>query len=322
MHGRNVLARLKINKDAKQEIVIGAHVDHLGHGEMGGVLGSIDKNTICPGADDNASGVASVLVVAKHLAKLKSRGELAGNKNILFAIWSGEELGVLGSSHFVKHKSNNIEAAINLDMVGHLRDKLLLQGTGSSVDWQPILTRIVKQPFAIDMQSDPYLPTDAMPFYLQGVPVLNLFTGAHENYHTPGDTAETLNYQGMQQISNFLSDLVMALEERTSKMHYRAVANNRDYGNQAIKVYLGTIPDYASENVIGVKLAGVIKNSPAEQAGLKQDDIIIELASEKIRDIYAYTKVLNSLPIAIPVKLLVKRGNKNVSLKVIAQKRN
>jgi hypothetical protein len=332
-HGRNVLAKLKVNPDATQVIVIGAHLDHLGHGELSGSRARDNEvGMIHAGADDNASGVASVLEAAAKLSDLKTHGLLHGNKDIVLAGWSGEEIGALGSSHFVKTFMKTpqkirqrlvIDAAINLDMVGHLREKLVLQGIGSSLDWPRIInTTKIHHRLALITQSDPYLPTDSTSFYLHGVPSLNFFTGAHDDYHTPRDKADTLNYNGIKTISDFLVDLVLTLEKQPKQLGYHPVQKTRDYTEREFKIYLGTIPDYASADLVGVKLSGAAKNSPADRAGLKPGDVIIELAGKNIHDIYDYTFALNGMPVGKPVKLIALRGHTKIKLTIVARYRD
>jgi hypothetical protein len=326
-HGRNVLAKLEVSPEGKGLIVVGAHVDHLGHGSPSNSRANSDQTgMIHPGADDNASGVASVLEVAAALSAMKSQGKLTGTKDILFAAWSGEELGLLGSSHFIASykntRKNRIDAAINLDMVGHLRKYLVIQGLGSSTQWHGLIEPLAKNhPFSIISQKDPYLPTDSTSFYVQGIPGLNLFTGAHDNYHTPRDTPETLNYQGIKDVSEFVTDLVLALEKKPDLMSFHQVPKSKLISENDLKIYLGTIPNYASAEVSGVALSGVTKNSPAEQAGLKQNDVIISLAGITIHDIYDYTFIIDSLHVGEPVPLLVLRGGKTIELSIRAQYR-
>ena len=281
---------------------------------------------IHPGADDNASGVATMLAVAKQLSILNSQGKLKGNKNILIAAWSGEELGVLGSSYFVDHlgdeRVHEIDAAINLDMVGHLRDKLILQGIGSSHDWPQCLQHIpIASDMQVVMQSDPYLPTDSTPFYLHQIPTINFFSGAHDAYHTPRDTAETLNYQGMETISLFLVQLILALENHSKPMVFHAVEKKYQTHQQRFKVYLGTIPDYGSDEISGIKLSGVVKGSPAARAGLDANDIIIQLAGKNIQNIYDYMHILNSLKAGEQVTMLILRHQHTMTLHVTAKAR-
>lgn len=327
--GRNVLAKLKLSSHANQIIIISAHADHLGRGQLNGSRARNNEiGMIHAGADDNASGVASILEVAAQLSYLKSQGKLTGNKDIVIAAWSGEEFGILGSSHFVNHFKKttslypSIAAVINLDMIGHLRDKLVVQGVGSSSDWPRLIQKMNHdQPMSLLTQNDPYLPTDTTAFYLNGVPTLNLFTGAHDDYHTPRDTAKTLNYQGIKIISEHLTKLILALEEETKFISYNEVEKPKETNERDYRIYLGTIPDYASETKSGVKLSGVAKNSPAELAGLKQDDVVLALAGKRTHDIYEYTYALNSLTVGKPVKMLAQRGTNKITLTIIARHR-
>ncbi len=328
--GHNVLARLRLGNQAQPLIVIGAHLDHLGHGTLSGSRQrENEKNRIHPGADDNASGVASILEIAAKLHSLKIQNKLQGNKDILFAAWSGEEYGILGSSHFVtnlikrsakKSLRSQIDAAINLDMVGHLRKSLVIQGVGSSAEWSQFITEI-KQHHAMPIliQNDPYLPTDSTSFYIRGIPTLNFFTGAHDEYHTPRDTAETLNYEGIKSISEFLVDLILTIENKNHVISYKAVHQSSEKPKREFKLYLGTIPDYAGSDVSGVRLSGIAKNSPAEEAGLQSNDVIIKLAGKNIHDIYDYTSVLNSLYVGKPVSLIILRKQKKIALKIAAR---
>lgn len=335
-HGINVLAKLRLGPRASGMIVVGAHADHLGYGELSGSLAREDeKGMIHYGADDNASGVAGVLEAAVTLSDLQAHGVLHGNKDILFAVWSGEEFGILGSSHFIKNfiknftkKTTNesshlaIVADINLDMIGRLNDNLILQGIGSSSMWSTLIKRAnIKHPIPFITQNDPYLPTDSTSFYLQRVPTINFFTGAHEEYHTPRDKPDTLNYEGMKNISEFLVSLIVEIENEPKVLDYQEVQKTGGKSGGGFKVYLGTIPDYASSDISGVKLSGVTKGSPAEHAGLRHDDVIIELAGKKIRNIYDYSFALKALRAGKAARLIVLRGQERVALKIIATSR-
>lgn len=327
---RNVLGKLKLSPHAQSVIVIGAHIDHLGHGEWTGSRANAqEQGMVHPGADDNASGVAALLELARHLSELKRQGALKGNKDILLAAWSGEELGVLGSSYFVQalkkssaHRAFNIDAALNLDMVGHLRDKLIIQGVGSSQSWPEILNQIPKDPaLPLVIQSDPYLPTDSISFYVQGIPTLNVFSGAHDDYHTPRDTPEKLNYTGIKRVSEWLLQLVFVLEKNQKKITYQAVQKEQQPFARSFKVYLGTIPDYASSDVLGVKLSGVIKDSPAALAGLGAGDVIVTVEGKPIRNIYDYSNALAALTPGKTLKMGVRRRGKEIgfSIKINAE---
>ena len=196
--GRNVLARLSVaSQPAESLVVLGAHIDHLGHGASVNSRARADEQgQVHAGADDNASGVAGILEIAQYLADLQARGQLAGQRDVLFAAWSGEELGLLGSGYFVRTFRHNgqtpatltpaIAAYLNFDMIGRLTTHVYLQGVGSSSVWPGAIERgNVAVGVPIVMQPDSYLPTDATSFYLRGVPILSAFTGAHADYHSP-----------------------------------------------------------------------------------------------------------------------------------------
>lgn len=329
-HGRNVLAMLPGTAQNSAWIIIGAHIDHLGHGELGGSRARANEaGKIHPGADDNASGVATMLEAAAELRRLQQQHQLPTDKTILFAAWSGEEIGILGSTYFAKkmlqhvHHSLHVDAVINLDMVGHLKKNLVLQGVGSSRDWRTVISQSnVHPPFHITLQNDPYLPTDATSFYLRHVPTLNFFTGAGDEYHTPRDTAATLNYTGMKNITAFLVALIATLDKSPHNLHFQAVNSAHAMTQRGFKVYLGTIPDYTSQDGQGVKLSGVAKNSPADRAGLQQNDVIKQLAHKKVHDIYDYTFALNALQANKVARLRVQRGQKNIWLSITPQHRS
>lgn len=326
----NVVAKLKIGKSSDPILIIGAHGDHLGQ-KLNDVRSEKDNTPrIHYGADDNASGVASVLEVAGKLSHLHIQNKLSGNKDILFVIWTGEELGLLGSGYFLKHMTSHnkskpylpIFAYINLDMVGRLKKSLILQGVGSSPYWPKLIKDIGKHhTIHLLTQADPYLPTDSTSFYLHHVPTLNFFTGAHSEYHTPRDIPSLINFDGTKRIANFLVDVVLTLEKKPHSMRFQQVIKRHEHIASGFNVYLGTIPDYASTQQIGVKLSGVRKKSPADLAGLREEDVIVELAGKKIHDIYDYTYVLNGLKIKEPVSLLVLRQQKKLALMIVPERR-
>ena len=255
--GRNVLGRLPAaDAPSEQTIVIGAHIDHLGKGASSSSLARDDEaSQIHYGADDNASGVAALLEIAEYLADQRKQGRLRLRRDLLFAAWSGEELGLLGSDHFVKAlaKSDDatkadeashhgagggqsiypsIAAYLNMDMVGRLDKHLILQGVGSSSIWRgEIERRNAPVGLPITLQDDSYLPTDASSFYMQGVPILSAFTGAHSEYHTPRDTPDKLNYDGAAQVARFMGLVAAGLAASESPPDYvAAVGQGHDHG--------------------------------------------------------------------------------------------
>ena len=195
---------------AEQYLVIGAHYDHIGFGEVGSRAHSGEENLIHNGADDNASGTAAVLELAAAFAKARqdSADSDRPQRGLIFASWSGEEIGVIGSTHFARHAPcplGQIAAYVNFDMIGRLREgRLILQGLGSSPDWMGLIeTMNIRVPHALVLQSDPYLPTDTHEFYPAGIPILSFFTDVHDDYNRPTDDTDTLNYAGMDSVTRF-----------------------------------------------------------------------------------------------------------------------
>jgi Tol biopolymer transport system component len=324
---RNVLALLPPAVPGGETVLVGAHYDHLGHGETGAMQRKGEEDKIHPGADDNASGTAVVLALAESLAAERAKNPAAFSRGVLFAFWSGEEVGTIGSGKFVERPAvplSNLAACVNFDMVGRLRDnKLMLQGVGSSPAWKKLIEkRNVAAGFNVVLQEDPYLPTDVTPFYPRGVAVLNFFTGSHDDYHRPTDTAEKLDYAGMERIMRLARGIVLDLAGAAARPEYVRVttAKGDGGGRETLRAFLGTIPDYAAE-VKGVKLSGVRAGSPADKAGLKGEDIIIEFAGQKIANIYDYTYALDAAKIGRPMKIVVTRGGQTVEVSVTPEAR-
>ncbi len=209
-------------------VMIGAHYDHLGHGGSNSLDRAGEENQIHPGADDNGSGDAWVLELAASLGKERAEHPEKFQRGIIFALWSGEEIGLIGSAAFCEHPPvpfGKIVAYVNADMVGRLREnKLTVQGVGSSHAWRKLLEkRNVAAGFNLTLQDDPYLPTDATSFYVKNIPVLNFFTGAHDDYHRPTDTAEKLNYEGLERIAKFSQQIITDLAQTNEKLDYAKV---------------------------------------------------------------------------------------------------
>jgi len=327
---RNVLALLPPNDSTNRPtefVLVGAHYDHLGHGESAGSReNSSDAGQVHNGADDNASGVSAVLELAAALAEERRQKPDTFRRGIIFAFWSGEEMGLLGSTHFAEHPLvglSNVVAYVNFDMVGRLRDnKLILQAVGSSGAWRRLIEkRNVAAGFDLTLQDDPYLPTDVTALYSKQVPVLNFFTGSHDDYHRPTDDADTLNYEGLKRIAGFARALVLDLAKDPARPEYAKVERSSTGGSRdALRAYLGTVPDYTTE-VSGVKLSGVRPGSPAEKAGLKAGDVIVEFAGQKIKNIYDYTYALDAVKIGQPVEVMVVREGNPMTLQVTPEAR-
>jgi Tol biopolymer transport system component len=303
-------------------IMVGAHYDHLGFGETGTRGHSHGDGEIHPGADDNASGSAAVLELAAALSAERAQSPEKFARGIIFAFWSGEELGLIGSSHFAENPPvplERIKAYLNFDMVGRLRDnQLILQGIGSSSDWKRLLERRnVAAGFNLVLQEDPYLPTDVTAFYPKGIPVLSFFTGSHEDYHRPTDTADRVEYEGLERITQFARALISDLIQAPGSLEYVKVERTQRAGSRdGLRLYLGTIPDYAS-NLEGVKIAGTTGGSPAEGAGLKPGDIIVEFAGRKVVNIYDYTHALDAAKAGEETEIVILREGKRVALTIV-----
>ncbi len=331
--GRNVVGVLnpKAKKSNSKGILIGAHGDHLGLGERtGSSLARKDEKTkIHFGADDNASGVAGVLELAHYFSDQSVQLPTQVKKPIYFAIWSGEEVGVLGSNHFVKSWktlkkkdfNQSFEAGLNMDMIGRLRDQLQVQGVASAKQWPGLneeVALITGVPLAVTM--DPYLPTDSMSIYLANVPSITFFTGSHAEYHSPRDTAETLNYPGLVRTIGVVQKLTEKLSTVSSEVvKYEKVEGNsgQRMEGRSFRIYLGTIPDYSQEGVKGVRISGSSKNSPAEKAGVKTGDVIVEFSKTKIENLYDYVYTLQSVKPDVVTNMVIMRDGKKIDLEIL-----
>ncbi|MDJ0971304.1 MAG: M28 family peptidase [Kiloniellales bacterium] len=324
--GRNVLARLPAGGEASAQpaIVIGAHVDHLGRGVEGKSLARPEEaGQVHPGADDNASGVAALLEIAQYLADLKARGKLDLKRALVFAAWSGEELGLLGSSHYVRSLKGKDEdlggkvaAYLNMDMIGRLDGQLVLQGVGSSSVWpREIERRNAPVGLSISTSDSAFLATDATAFYLAGVPVLNAFTGPHGEYSTPRDRSETLNYPGLQKVARFMALVARGLATAEAAPDYVRQEGGSPR-RRTSRVYLGTIPDYTEGDGKGTRISGVAKGGPAAAGGLEDGDIVVEMAGQTIANIYDYASALDALKVGEPAAFVVLRDGERVELSI------
>jgi hypothetical protein len=311
--GHNVVgylpATVPVANADKPWIVLGAHYDHLGHGENGNSLADKSQaGAIHYGADDNASGSAAVLAVGEALASRPRR------RNIALAFWSGEELGLIGSTAYVNRPIIPLEqtaAYLNFDMVGRMQDnKLTVQAAGTSGVWGRLLEQAnIAAGFDLLVQADPYQPTDVANFSQAGVPSLNFFTGTHTDYHRPSDTADKIDYEDLDRVADFATAIVGRLGDAPQAPQYTKVEQKSDSGGgrAGVRLFTGTIPDYSTE-VKGLLLNGVIGGGPAEQAGLQKGDVIVEIAGQTIANIYDYTYTLEVLKIGEPAKVVYLRN--------------
>ncbi len=428
--GRNVLGRLQAAATPSTDaIIVGAHIDHLGSGKTGSSLAKeAEQGTVHVGADDNASGVAAMLEIAEYLAAAKKAGKLNMKRDVIFAAWSGEELGLHGSKAYAdtirgvgatektkkKYDTHDFElaidaedrlwlngepttleelvgtlkfigqvdptflinlqvdpksdsqqstklltsikdngitasptvtnaavdfqlespaegtesdrtqivAALNMDMVGRFKEKLVLQGIGSSDYWaRAIEQRNAVVGLPLTLSDDTELPTDASSFYRAGVPILSAFTGSHTDYHTPRDTPEKLNYPAAVRIARLMGLITrqLATDDKTPRFIKRE-SKPKQASRGGKRAYLGTVPSYG-DDVVGVKLEDTTSGAPAALAGVEGGDIIIGLAGQNIENIYDYTAIIDNLKIGQETTIRVRRGNEELKLKITPQSR-
>ena len=311
--GHNVVAYLPATEQTtnvpKPWVALGAHYDHLGHGEAGNTLaGKEEAGKIHFGADDNASGSAAVLAAGAALAARPR------HRNVLLAFWSGEELGLLGSAAFIARPAvplDQLAAYLNFDMVGRMQDnKLTIQAVGTSPAWGKIIEQTnVLAGFDLLLQADPYQPTDVANFNGASVPCLTFFTGVHADYHRPTDTADKIDYEDLDRVADFAVAILSRVESEQAAPEFTKVDQvlQPGGGRAGVRVFTGTIPDYSSD-AKGLLLSGVIGGGPAEQAGLQKGDVIVEIAGQTIANIYDYTYALDVLKIGQPAKVVYVRS--------------
>jgi len=336
--GRNVVGRLQWGPTPSEEVVvIGAHVDHLGQGRFGDSLARPEEQgDVHYGADDNASGTAGLIEIAQALSAAKAAGTVpAARRDVIFAAGSGEELGLLGSSHWVRTFGEDpgaesiypaVAAYLNMDMIGRLNGAVVLQGIGSSPGWTALVEqRNVAVGLPLTLSDDAFLPTDATSFYLKGVPILAAFTGAHSEYHTPRDTPELIDYESLARIARFVAGVATSLVTASEPLAYirmQAPTSGPGRGGSGFAVYLGTIPDYADTSAAGVLLSGVAEGGPAEKAGIRGGDVMVELGGQLLENIYDYTAVLDSLKIGEPITVVVMRRGERLELTLVPGSRD
>jgi len=303
---------------ADETIVIGAHYDHLGRGGAGSL--AFSSNAIHNGADDNASGTAMVMEMARRLARRSDPLP----RRVVFMAFSAEERGLLGSAHYVNHPLYPLDKSVmmvNFDMVGRLNDKneLTVYGTGTTPGIDTLVDALGKvEGFVIKKIADGYGPSDQASFYRKDIPVLFTFTGTHSDYHRPSDDTETINFPGMARIADFSELLLLDLLRRPERPSFTRVSGSKSSAETprvALTVYLGTIPDYDDDQK-GVKLSGVREGSPAEKGGLKGGDVIVGFDGKPIGTINDYMQGLSGHKPGDTVEVVVKRDGTETKLKV------
>ncbi len=312
--GHNVIGF--INNRAANTVVIGAHYDHLGYGDSHSLYRG--EPAIHNGADDNASGISLMLELAFLLKKSKFK-----NNNYLFIAFSGEELGLYGSSYFTKSglmDKYKINYMFNMDMVGRLdptEPVLLVNGVGTSPVWKEVMGNIAFNPdssLIIKTTESGIGPSDHTSFYFKDVPAVHFFSGTHNDYHKPSDDWEKINTNGMRLIGDYMMKMIVQLNDK-GKLEFTKTKEDSQSNKVSFKVTLGVVPDYAYEGE-GLRVDGVTDGKPASVAGILAGDVIIKMGDENIKDIYAYMGALGKFNKGDVVKVTVKRGGEEKVLDV------
>lgn len=318
--GHNVVGWL--DNGAPETIVIGAHYDHLGYGEDSNTLYRGPDRVIFNGADDNASGVAGMIELARMLSASKLK-----NNNYLFVAFSGEELGLFGSKYFVEHSpvdTKSINYMINLDMIGRLNDTthaLTIGGYGTSPAWGNVIsdsgpgagrskhTSREPSPFTLHYDSSGLGPSDHTSFYQKDIPVLFFFTGVHADYHKPGDDFDKINYTGELQVVKFIYSLVQDLNPK-GRLTFTKTRDTQQ-GSPHFSVTLGILPDYTFSGS-GVRADGVSEGRPAQGAGMKSGDVIVQLGTWPVTSLENYMEALGKFKKGDKTTVKYRRGNDTI----------
>lgn len=301
-------------------IVIGAHYDHLGWGGPGTGTRRPDTVAIHNGADDNASGTSTILEIFEKLAANRS----SLKRSVILVAFGAEEMGLLGSRYFVDNSPvdlKKIRMMINLDMVGRLDAKtkvLSLGGTGTAVNFEKFFDHHVsKSGLEVKRSPEGYGPSDHASFYSKDIPVLFFFTGVHDDYHTPGDDFEKINVDGSVIIGDLAYNIVSEVASSENAPEFQlAGPKERPKDQPTYKISLGIMPDMSATDVKGVRAENVIPGRPADKAGMKKGDVIIEINSKPVKDLYEYMERLGELKKGDLIDVIVMRGEEKITLKV------
>ena len=299
---------------AGQVVVIGAHIDHLGR-STSGALDADAGSAIRNGADDNASGTAAVLELARLFRAHPAR------RTLVFAHFSGEELGLLGSQYFVEHlpvPRDSVVAMLNFDMVGRLRgDSLIVYGTATAREMPALLDSAnARLGMTIRGVGDGFGPSDHSSFYAKDIPVLHFFTNIHDDYHRATDDAAKVNAAGAARVATLAERVVRAMDARAARLTFVRAAAPAPVARTGSNVYLGSIPDMAAGEVKGLRLSGVRAGSPADSAGMKSGDVIVEFDGKVVTDLQTYSDALYARQPGDTVPVVVLRGTERLRLQV------
>jgi len=311
--GHNVIGY--INNGAANTIILGAHYDHLGYGEDHNSLYTGSAPMIHNGADDNASGSAALIELSKQLKNSNLK-----NNNYIFIAFSGEELGLFGSKYYTEHPTvdlSNTNYMINMDMIGRLNDSthgFTIGGYGTSPVWGQELSPTDKY-FKINFDSSGTGPSDHTSFYRKDIPVLFFFTGAHSDYHKPSDDADKINYTGELMLLKYIYGVIEKTNDK-GKLAFTKTREAQQMGKRSFSVSMGIMPDYTFSGT-GVRADGISEGKPAEKAGLKTGDVIIQIGEYKIPDVQVYMQTLGKFKKGDATKVTVKRGSEEKVFDVV-----
>ena len=306
--GHNVIGY--IDNGASSTVVLGAHFDHLGYGEDGGSRLTTGEHLIHNGADDNASGTAALIELARMLKTTKAK-----NNNYLFIAFSGEELGLFGSKYFTEHPTvdlTKVDYMINMDMVGRLNDSsrvVTIGGYGTSPQWSETFSSFTRKKTDLIFRYDSSGtgPSDHTSFYRKDIPVLFYFTGLHADYHKPTDDFDKINYTGELSVIKNIYSVVESLNNK-NKLAFTKTRETQTTTSARFSVSLGIMPDYTFAGT-GVRADGVSDGKPAQKAGLLAGDIIIQLGDYNVTSLENYMQALGKFKKGDKTKVKFKRGN-------------
>jgi len=317
---KNVVALLEGSDPVlkNEYLIVGAHYDHLGYGGKNSGSRAPDTIAIHNGADDNASGTAANLEVFEKLAA--NRKDI--KRSIVYIAFTAEEMGLIGSKYFTNNPLvdlSKIKFMFNFDMVGRLNPEtknLSIGGTGTAEGLEELIKSYAdKSGMNVKFSSEGYGPSDHASFYAKDVPVMFLFTGIHEDYHTPKDDANLINYEGEKLVADLTYDMIVDIANRPEAMKYKeAGPKEQQSASRRMRVSLGIMPDVASSDIKGVRADAVIDGKPASKAGMKKGDIITAIDGKTINDIYDYMNRLSAFKAGDKISIEVLRDKDKITL--------
>lgn len=312
--GHNVVGY--IDNGATNTVVLGAHFDHLGYGEDGNSMLRTSEKLIHNGADDNASGTAALLELARLLKATKSKAS-----NYLFIAFSAEELGLNGSKYYTENPTidlKNVNFMINMDMVGRLNDStkaLTVGGYGTSPVWGRLINPAAKNQFVIKTDSSGTGPSDHTSFYRKDIPVLFFFTGLHTDYHRPSDDAIKINYVGEMRIIQYIQEIINGVNAEKTKLAFTKTRETQTTTSARFSVSLGVMPDYTFTGA-GMRIDGVSEGKAAQKAGLKAGDIITAIGPHGVSSVEGYMQALGKFKKGDKTTVKYKRGDTTTEVEV------